>query len=297
LFQNGFIHEIWEYATFLLLQFIPKLFSLCILSIINVLAPTVCFKITFSTRSGRIPLFCPYSLYQRYLVEVFRVKKTFWLVQFVSKSLRSRSQGVCHFSAPQVCTKLVQSRYFEYNKHFGSYNLFQNHFIHEIREYATFMLLHFVPNSFRRGILSVINVSAPTVCFKVDSFTRSGSMPLFCSYILYKLIHSRDQEVCYFFAPSLSDKLVQSRDFEYNKRFGSYSLFQNGFIHEIWECATFLLLQFIPKLFSRSILSIINVLAPTVCFKITFSTRSGRIPLFFPYSLYQSYLVEVFRVK
>jgi len=32
-----------------------------------------------------------------------------------------------------------------------------------------------------RGILGKIKVLAPTVCFKIDSFTTSGSMPLFRS--------------------------------------------------------------------------------------------------------------------
>jgi len=31
-----------------------------------------------------------------------------------------------------------------------------------------------------------IIVLAPTVCFKIDAFTTSGSMPLFCSYSLYQ---------------------------------------------------------------------------------------------------------------
>jgi len=97
---------------------------------------------------------------------------------------------------------------------------------HEIRNYASFLLLQFVPKLFSRGNMSKINVlspivyskliisrdqggchfSTPTVCtklvqskylgkikvlaptvwFKIDSFTTSGSMPLFYSYSLYQ---------------------------------------------------------------------------------------------------------------
>jgi len=63
---------------------------------------------------------------------------------------------------------------------------FKIDFFHEIREYAIFLPLQFVPNLFSRGIVGNINVLAPTGCFKVDSFTTSESMPLFCSYSLYQ---------------------------------------------------------------------------------------------------------------
>jgi len=188
--------------------------------------------------------------------------------------IHSRYQGVCHFSAHTVCTKLVQSRYLEFNKRFCSYSLFQNHFIHDIWEYAIFLLLHFVPNLFSQGILSIINVLA--------------------SQFVSKWIHSRYQGVCNFSAPTVCTNLVQSRYFEYNKRIGSYSLFQNGFIHDIREDATFLLLQFVPILFSRGILSIIKDLDPTICFKSDSFTISGSMQLFCSYSLYQSCSVEVF---
>jgi len=122
------------------------------------------------------------------------------------------------------------------------------------------------------------NILAPTVCFKIDLFTTSGSMPLFCSSSLYQ---------------TCSVEILWVK----KTRFGSYSLFENWFIHDIREYATFLLLQFVPKLFSRSNMSIINVLAPTVCFKIDYFTRSGSIPLFWSYSLYQSCSFEVLWVK
>jgi len=236
LLQNWFIHEIREYATFLLLQFVPNLFSRGIVGKINVLAPTVCFKIDSLTKSGSMPPFCSYSLYQSCSVEVFWVKERF-----------------------------------------GSYSLLQNWFIHDIREYATFLLLQFVPNLFSRGIVGKINVLAPTVCFNVDSLTKSGSMPPFCSYSLYQ---SCSVEV-----------------FWVKERFGSYSLFQCWFIHDIRECATFLLLQFAPNLFSRGILGKMNVLAPTVCFNVDSFTTSGSVPLFCYYSSYQTCSVEVLWVK
>jgi len=44
----------------------------------------------------------------------------------------------------------------------------------------------FCTNLFIRGIVGNKNVLAPTVCFKFDSFTTSGSMTLFCSYSLYQ---------------------------------------------------------------------------------------------------------------
>jgi len=142
--------------------------------------------------------------------------------------MHSRDQGVFHFSAATVCTKLVQLGHSDYNKSLGLYSLFPNWFTHEIREYATllliqsvpnlfsrsililikvlaptvfflqfwfiheiredstFLLLQFVPKLLSRSILSQINVWAPTVCFKIHSFTRSGRIQLFCSYILYQ---------------------------------------------------------------------------------------------------------------
>jgi len=124
----------------MLLQFVPKLFSRGNVSIINGLAYTVCFKIDYFTRSGSMLLFCSYSLYQTCSVDVFWVKQTFWLLQFVSKLIHS-----------------------------------------DIREYATFLLLQFVPKIISRGNMSELNVLASTVCFKIVYFTRSGSMPLFCS--------------------------------------------------------------------------------------------------------------------
>jgi len=145
-----------------------------------------------------------------------------------------------------------------------------------MREYATFLLRQFVPILFSRGILSVTNDLAPTVCFKMDSFPISGSMPLFCSYSLYQ---------------SCSVDVL-----EYNKRIGSYSLFQNGLIHDIREYATFLLRQFVPILFSRGILSVTNDLAPTVYFKMDSFTISGSMPLFCSYSLYETCSVAVFGV-
>jgi len=110
--------------------------------------------------------------------------------------------------------------------------------------------------------MSKINVLDPTVCFKIDSFTRSGRMPLFFFHSLYQTVQMMNQE--------------------YNKRSGSYSFVKNLFIHEIRAYATFLLLQFVPKLFSRGNMGKINVLAPTVCLKIDSFTTSGRMPLSAP---------------
>jgi len=256
LFQNWVIHDIREYAIFLLLHVVPNLFSGGILSIINVLAPTVCFRL-----------------------------------------IHSRYQGACHFSAPTVCTKLFQSRYFEYNKRFGSYSVFQNHFIHDIREYATFLLQQFVSKLIHSRYQGVCHFSTHTVCTKLvqsryfEYNKRFGSYSVFQNHFIHDIM-----EYPTIFPPNVCNKLVQWWYYEYNNRFGSYNLFQNWFIHDIREYAIFLLLHVVPNLFSGGILSITNVLAPTVCFRIDSFTISGSMPFFCSYSLYQTCSVEVFGV-
>jgi len=135
---------------FWLLQFVSISLQSRYQGVCHFSAPTVCTKLVQSS----------YFKYNKHLAPT---------VCF--KSLHSRYQGVCHFSAPAVCTKLGQSRYFEYNYRFGSYSWFQNHFNHDIREYAIFLLLHFVPNYFSQSIFRTINFLAPIVCFKITSFT------------------------------------------------------------------------------------------------------------------------------
>jgi len=111
-----------------------------------------------------MPLLWSYSLYQTSSSEVV------W--------------GKINILAPTVCTKLVPSRFFGLNKRLAPRVRFKIDFSLEIREYATFLLLQFVPELFSRGNICKINVLASIVCFKIDFFLRSGSMPHFCSYCL-----------------------------------------------------------------------------------------------------------------
>jgi len=200
----------------------------------------------------------------------------------------SRAKGVCHFSVPTVCTKVVLSRYFEYNKRFGSYSLFQNDFIHEIRAYATFLLLQFVRKWSNRGIMRIINVLAPTDLFKIDSFTSSGIMQVFCSESLY--------QSCF------------SRYFEYKKHFGSYSLFRNDSFTRTGSMTLFCsyslyqtclvqvfcvhktvwLLQFVSKWIHKRDQRVCQVSAPIVCTKLVDSSCFEYNKLFGSYRFIQN---------
>jgi len=222
-----------------------------------------------------MPLFCCYTLCQTWSVEGFSVKNTFWLLQFVSKLIHSQHRGVRHFSAPTVCTKVSESSQYEYNKRFGSYSLFQNWFIHHIGEYATFLLLQFVPKLLSRGNMNIINVSAPTVCFKFDSFTTSGCMQLFCSYSLCQTWSFEVFWAKQTLAPTVCFKIDSFTTSGCMPLFCCYSLCQTWSVEGFWVKLTFWLLQFVSKFIHSRHRGVCHFSAPTVCTKLDQSRYSG----------------------
>jgi len=107
----------------------------------------------------------------------------FWLLQFVSKLIHTHIRDNATFLLLQFVPNLFSRRIL------SKINVLATQFVSKlihthIRDNATFLLLQFVPKLLSRGNMSKIKFLAPTVCFKNDSFTRSGRMPLFCSYSL-----------------------------------------------------------------------------------------------------------------
>jgi len=99
-----------------------------------------------------------------------------------------------------------------------------------------FLLLHFVPNLFIRGIGGKINVLAPTVCFKIDFFSRDqGVCNFFCSYSLYQTCLSEVLRVKKnVLAPTVGFKIDFCTTSGSMPLFCSYSLYEICSFEVLW---------------------------------------------------------------